>query len=144
MKIEVKRVDVWVAGIKDRPGALAEKLDALSTAGANLEFVIARRTHEKAKDGVVFVTPIRGDKQLKAAKKAGFKKTRSLHGLRITCSDKRGLGTKLTTALGEAGVNLRGFSGAAIAKKAVFNLAFDTEAAAKKAAAVLKKAASKI
>ena len=144
MKIEIRRMDVWAAGIKDQPGALAKKLDALSKAGANLEFVIARRDHDKAKTGVVFVTPIRGTKQTNAAKKAGFKKARALHGLRISCADKRGLGAKLTTALGEAGINLRGFSGAAIAKKAVFHLAFDTESRAKKAVAVLKKAAAKI
>ena len=130
--------------IKSHRTSFAEKLDALRGGGVNLEFIIARRTHEKAKTGVVFVTPIRGAKQLKAAKKAGFKKARSLHGLRVSCSDKRGLGAKLTTVLAEAGINLRGFSGAAIAKKAVFHLAFDTNAAAGKAATLLKKAAAKI
>lgn len=144
MKLDIKRVDVWAAGIKDRPGALAEKLEALSKAGANLEFVIARRTHEKAKNGVVFVTPIKGARTMQAAKKAGFKKTGSLHGLRISCADKRGLGAKLTSVLGEAGINLRGFSGAAIGKKAIFHLAFDSNAAAGKAAALLKKTAAKI
>lgn len=144
MKLEIKREDVWAAAIKDRPGALADKWNALRQGGVNLEFIIARRDHEKAKTGVVFVTPIRGAKQLKAAKKAGFKKTRSLHSIRITCGDKRGLGAKLTGILADAGINLRGISGAAIAKKAVFHLAFDTSAAAGKAINLLKKAAPKI
>jgi hypothetical protein len=144
MKLEVKREEVWAAAIKDRPGALAEKWDALRKGGVNLEFLIARRDHEKAKTGVMFVTPIRGAKQMKAAKKAGFKKTRSLHSVRITCGDKRGLGAKLTGILAKAGINLRGISGAALARKAVFHMAFDTNAAAGKAITLLKKAAHKI
>ena len=38
MKMEVSRVDVWAASIKDRPGALAKKLEDLAQAGINLEF----------------------------------------------------------------------------------------------------------
>jgi len=144
MKLEINRVDVWAAGIKDRPGAVAEKLGILSQAGANLEFVIARRDHARAKTGVVFVTPIKGAKQLRAAKKAGFKKTSTLHGLRIACGDKPGVGASLTQVLAEAGINLRGFSGAAIGKKAIFHLAFDSSVSAGKAARVLKKAAGTI
>jgi len=40
MKLDVVREDVWAVGIEDRPGDLAEKLEALAQAGANLEFVI--------------------------------------------------------------------------------------------------------
>ncbi|MFQ6035580.1 MAG: amino acid-binding protein [Sedimentisphaerales bacterium] len=138
MKLDISRVDVWAASIKDRPGELAKKLDALSQAGANLEFVIARRAPERPGTGVVFVTPIKGAKQIKAAKKAGFSKAASLRGLRVTAVDKPGLGAKLTKQLAEAGINLRGFSGAAIGKRAIFHLAFDSNADASKAMRTLK------
>ena len=138
MKLDIARVDVWAASIKDRPGGLAEKLDALAKAKANLAFVIARRAPEKKGTGVVFVTPIRGVNKEKAAKKAGFTKTKSLQGLRIIAADRPGLGAKLTTQLADAKVNLRGFSGAAIGKRAVFYLAFDRPADVSKAMRVLK------
>ncbi len=138
MKLDISRVDVWAVSIKDRPGGLAEKLDALAQAGANLEFVIARRAPEKKGTGVVFVTPIKGARQIKAAKKAGFVKTASLRGLRIAAVDKPGLGAKLTKQLGEAGINLRGMSGAAIGKRAIFHLAFDSNTDASKAMRILK------
>lgn len=138
MRMDISRVDVWAVSIEDRPGGLAEKLDSLAQAGANLEFVIARRAPEKPETGVVFVTPIKGPKQIKAAKKAGFDKTVSLHGLRIAAADKPGLGAKLTKQLAEAGINLRGMSGAAIGKRAIFHLAFDSDADAKKAMRLLK------
>jgi len=138
MKLEVTRVDIWAVSIKDRPGGLAKKLEPLAQAGANLEFLIARRSPEKPGAGVVFVTPIKGAAQVKAAKRAGFKKAKSLYGLRIACVDKPGLAVKLTRPISDAGINLRGLSGAAIGKRAIFYLAFDSVADANKAARCLK------
>jgi hypothetical protein len=138
MKLNISRADVWASGIKDRPGGLAEKLELLAQAGVNLKFVIARRIQGKSKKGVVFVTPINGAKQTKAAGKAGFTKTKSLQGLRIVAADRAGLGAKITRRLAEAGINLRGFSGASINKRAVFYLAFDQTADVNKAMRILK------
>jgi len=142
MRLDISRVDVWAAGIEDRPGGLADKLDALAQAGCNLEFVIARRAPEKPGTGVVFVTPIKGAKQIKAAKQAGFEETASLNGLRVAAADKPGLGARLAKELGAAGINLRGFSGAAIGKRAIFHLAFDCNADANKAMRCLKQVSS--
>jgi hypothetical protein len=138
MKMDVSRVDVWAAGIKDRSGGLAKKLEAICQAGVNLELVIARRAPEKPGTAVVFATPIKGAKQVKAAKQAGFKKTKSLQGLRIFAADKPCLGVQITRQIADAGINLRGFSGAAIGKRAVFYLAFDRPADANKALRLLK------
>jgi hypothetical protein len=133
----VERQDTWAAGIKNVPGALAEKLTALADAGANLEFVIARR--ESKKDGVVFVTPIKGAKQASAAKKAGFAKTKTLHAIRVEGPDKKGAGAAIAQALADAGINLRGLSAAAIGRKFVCNIAVDTAADATKAGRILRK-----
>ena len=138
MKVNVSKTDVWVAAINDRPGGLAEKLDALAEAGANLEFIISRRAPEKPGKGVVFVTPIKGVRQVKAAQAAGFKKTGSLHSLRIEGEDQPGLGAKMTTLLARAGINLRGLSAAAFGRRFVCHLALDTAAAAAKAVKALK------
>jgi len=138
MALEVSRVDVWAASMEDRPGGLAEKLAALSAAGANLEFVIARRAPEKPGTGVVFVTPIKGAAQARAARKVGFEKTKSLHSVRAEGRDKAGMGAAITEALAAKGVNLRGLSAAAIGRKFVAHLALDTSADATKAARVLR------
>ncbi len=143
MKSDVRRVDIWAASIEDRPGGLAQKLDALAQAGADLEFVIARRAPEKTGTGVVFVTPIKGAKQIKAAKEAGFEKTQSLCALRILATNKPGLGAKIARLLGDAGINIRGFSGAAIGNRAVFHLAFDSAADANKAIRIIKQPRAK-
>jgi len=139
MTLKVSRTDTWAATIDDRPGGLADKLAALAAAGANLEVIIARRAPEQRGSGVVFVTPLKGAKQIKAAEAAGFQKTESLHSLRIEGADKPGMGAKLTRALAEAGINLRGVSAAALGKRYVTHLALDTASDAAKAAAALKK-----
>ena len=141
MKLKVTPVDVWAVSIKDRVGGLAEKLAALTAAGSNLEFVIARRAPERPGKGVVFVTPLKGAKQVKAAEAAGFLRTGSLHSLRIEGMDKPGLGAKMAKALSEAGINLRGLSAAAIGTKFVCYLALDTAEDAKKATDTLKELA---
>lgn len=141
MKLKVSRTDTWAATIDDRPGGLADKLAALAAAGANLEFIIARRAPEQRGSGVVFVTQLKGAKQIKAAEAAGFQKTASLHSLRVEGADKPGMGAKLTGALADAGINLRGLSAAALGNRSVTHLALDTAQDAAKVATVLKKLA---
>ena len=139
MALNVTRVDVWAASIDDRPGGLAEKLEALAEAGAQLEFVISRRAPDKPGTGVVFLTPLKGAAQTRAAKKVGLAKTKSLHSVRIEGPDKPGLGARITQALADAGINLRGLSAAAIGRRCVVHLALDRSADATKAVRILKK-----
>lgn len=139
MKLSVSRTDVWAATVDDRPGAVAEKLGALAAAGANLGFIIARRAPEQRGSGVLFVTPIKGAKQVKAAEASGFQRTESLHSVRAEGPDKAGIGANMAKALAAAGINLRGISAAAIGNRFVTYLALDDSADATRAAGVLKK-----
>jgi len=138
MALAVTQVETWAATLEDRPGGMAAKLDALAKAGANLEFAIARRIPEKPGKGVLFVIPITGATQTAAAKAAGFAPAESLHTVRIAGPDAPGLSAKVAKALADAGINLRGVSGAAIGGKAVFYLALDTKDDAAKVAKLLK------
>jgi hypothetical protein len=136
--MKAQRTDTWAAEIEDKPGALAAKLKALADSGCNLEFVIARRQPDKPGTGVVFVTPIKGPKRIRAAEAAGFKKCESLHTVRVEGTDKPGQGQRIAQALADQGLNIRGFSGAALGRKFVCHVALDTEADAAKALKVLK------
>ena len=132
-------MDVWAAGLKDKPGRMADKLASLADAGANLQFVVARRAPDKPGTGVVFVTPLSGAKQIKAAKKAGFLKTKALNSVRVDGVDKPGIGAKVAQALADADINMRGFSAAAIGKKFICYIALDKAADATKTVRTLKK-----
>ncbi len=139
MALKVTRVDTWAAAIEDQPGGLASKLSALAAGKVNLEFVIARREPERPGTGVAFVTPIKGASQIRAAKQAEFAKTTNLHTVRVEGPDKPGEGARIASALAKAGLNVRGFSAAAIGRTFVAHIALDTAVDAAKAVQVLKK-----
>jgi hypothetical protein len=138
MSFKVTKVDVWVGEIEDRPGTLAEKLETLGSARASLEFVIARR--DQPGKSVVFLAPLKGAAQMRAARNAGLAKATNLCSLRLEGPDKRGLGALITRALADAGINLRGLSAAAIGRRHVTYFAFDRAEDARRAGPILKKA----
>jgi len=138
MEIIVEREDVWIASLEDKPGALAAKLAALADAGADLDFVIARRSPDRPATGVMFVTPLRGDAELKAASEIGFSAANRLQSLRVEGENVKGLAGKVSGKLGAAGINIRGFSGAVIGKRFVLHIAFDTADLRDKAMRIIK------
>lgn len=131
--------EVWAASVEDRPGALANKLATLAEAGADLDFIIARRSPDKPGTGVVFVTPLRGDRELEAATEEGFSATSHLHSVRVEGRNEPGAAGKIARQIARAGLNLRGFSGAVIGTQFVLHLAFDTPEEADKAIALLRR-----
>jgi predicted amino acid-binding ACT domain protein len=139
MAIKASRHDVWMAVIDDRAGGAADKLEALARAGADLEVVFARRTPEVPGQGVLFASPIEGAKVTRAAQEAGFKRSETIHGVRIEGSDKPGLGAKIARALAESGISFRGMNGMAMGKNFLSFVALDSAEDAAKAVKVLRK-----
>ena len=138
MNLIVERVDVWAAAIEDKPGGLEKILTGLRGAGADLDFVIARRAPEKPGTGVVFVTPLRGDREVSAASTLGFNVTSSLNFLRIEGENRPGVASDLTKKLADAGINLHGLSAAVIGTKFIIYIGLDNAEDAAKAGAILK------
>ena len=137
MAFEITRVDIWAGEIEDRAGGLAGKLEAVVQAGANLDFVIARRQPDKPGTGVVFLAPLRGTHQTRAAEGNGLTKAAGMHSIRIEGPDRPGLGALITKTVADAGINMRGLSAAAIGARCVTYVAFDNDADAARATEVL-------
>lgn len=140
MDLLVERADVWAATIPDKPGGLADVLTVLREAGADLQSIIARRTPEDPGKGVVFVSPLQGDREIRAAAQAGFNVTRRHHCVRVMGPDRPGVAAVLAQKLGDAGVNLSGFSACVIGSRFVAYLAVDSLEDANKALELLTKA----
>jgi len=138
MALKVTKAEVWSAEIADEPGALARALSAVAGAGGSLEGVIARRQTDKPGTGLVFATPIKGKKVKVAASGAGMQPAANLATLRVEGTDKPGLGARITGAIAEAGVNLRGLSAMTCGRNFVAYLGFDSAEDAAKAARTLK------
>jgi hypothetical protein len=122
----VEREDVWAASVDDKPGALAAILSALTDAGADLDLIIVRRAPEKPGTGVVFVTPLRGDREVQAAAAAGFAVTSRLHSVRAEGPNGPGIAAKLAKVVGNAGINMRGFSAATLGTRFVAHVGVDS------------------
>ena len=111
MTFEISKEDVWVGEIEDRAGAVAEKLEAVTRVGVNLEFVIARRAPEKPGTGVVFMAPFRGESSVRTALQAGLSQWTSAATLRVEGPDRSGLGALIAWAVANEGISVRGISG---------------------------------
>ena len=138
MDLIVERDDVWAASIKDEPGALAEMLTCLRDAGTNLDFILARRSPEKPGSGVVFVTPLRGDREISAASTLGFNVTKSVKSVRVEGKNKHGIAAELTEKLAAAGINLRGFSAAVSGARFIMYISLDSAEDTEKALTILR------
>lgn len=139
MGLKATKAEVWAVSIDDRAGSVADKLEPLAKAGASLEMVLARRTPENPGKGMLFVTPVKGAKVIRAAREAGMGSPQRIHSVRIEGVDQPGLGAKIARALGAAGISFRGISGVAIGRKFVSYLACDSAEDQAKAIAALKK-----
>ena len=139
MKLNVTRMQVWRSAIDDRVGGAAERLEPLAKAGADLEFVFARRTPEQPGAGVVYVAPLKGATVIRAARQMGFSQPDDIHFLRIAGTNKPGLIAVVTRALGDSGISFRGVSAASLGRTGVAYIAFDTAADAAKGARVLSR-----
>jgi hypothetical protein len=123
MASKVDRVDVWKGIIADNPGELGKLLKDLRAAGANLEFLFARPWKEGKT--VVFLAPLKGAAQTRAAKGARLVKWDERPSLRVRGANKAGLAAKLATAIGEAGINIHGVSAIGSAGRSTFYFALD-------------------
>jgi hypothetical protein len=140
----VERVDVWSASITDKTGGLSWLLKGMDEAGADFNFIIARRTPENPGSGVVFVTPIRGDREVKAASTLGFSVTRSVAAVCIEADNKPGATARLTGLIADAGINIRGLSVAVIGTRSVAYIGFDSSNDAETAVSTLQAAGAEV
>ncbi len=138
MEFMIEGVDVWAAPIMEGPGSLAGLLTGLREAGADLELVVARRTPEGPASGVVFVSQLRGDREIAAATDLGFNVTRSVACLRIEGPDRPGVAADLTQRLAEAEIPLLGLSAAVIGTRFILHARLEDRAAIEKAKRILQ------
>jgi hypothetical protein len=138
MALKITKVDVWVAEMMDRPGALSEVLEGIAAKRGSLDAVIARRQPDKPGKGVVFLSPVKGKSVTDAAKAAGLTMAKNIATLRVEGANQAGVGHRILKAIGEAGVNVRGVSALTVGKQFAAYIGFDNSADANAAAQAIK------
>ena len=137
MGFKLDRVHLWSGDVPDKPGGVAGKLSLLAQAGANLEFILTRRSPDKPGTGVLFVAPLTGPMQLRAAKAAGLAETHDPVLLRVEGDNQAGLAHKVTQQWALAGITLQGLTMCVLGDKFVGYAAFDNVTDSNRAAAIL-------
>jgi hypothetical protein len=137
MGFKLDRVHVWSGEIVDEAGGMAGKLAFLAQSGANLEYIFTQRRLDKPGTGVLFIAPVTGSAQVRAARSAGLSETHYPVVLRVEGDNEAGLAHRLTQRWALAGINLQGLTMSVLGRKFVGYAAFDTVDDANKAAQIL-------
>src|SRR5215831_12844066 len=137
MGFKLDRVHVWSCEVADQAGGVAAKLSALAQAHTNLEFIYTRRQPEKPGTGILYIAPITGPLQVRAAKAAGLTETNNPVVLRVEGDNQAGLAHRLTQQWALAGLSLQGLMMSVLGDKFVGYASFDTVEDANKAAQIL-------
>jgi hypothetical protein len=137
MGFKLDRVHVWSGEVADQAGGIATKLAPLAQAGANLEFILTRRQADKPGSGILYVAPVTGPAQVRAARSVGLAETQNPVVLRVEGDNQAGLAHRLTQQWALAGINLQGLTMSVLGNHFVGYASFDTVADANRAAQIL-------
>src|SRR5712692_5356497 len=137
MGFKLDRMHVWSGEVPDKPGGVASKLSLLAQAGANLEFILTRRAGNQPGTGILFVAPLTGAGQVRAAKAAGLAETNDPVLLRVEGDNQAGLAHKVTQQWALAGISLQGLTMCVLGDKFIGYAAFDSVMDSNRAAAIL-------
>lgn len=137
MSFKLDRVPIWSGEVADQIGGAASKLSFLAQSGANLEYIFTKRLADKPGKGVLYVAPVTGPSQVRAARSAGLTEVDSPVVRRIEGDNEAGLAHHVTQQWAIAGISLQGLTMAVIGDKFVGYAAFDTVEDANRAAQIL-------
>jgi hypothetical protein len=141
MPVTVKNISLWRAEVENRPGALAQTLEPLSAAGANLQVLMGYGYPGNETKAAIEVYPVANKKQASAAQKAGLTAS-AIPTLLVEGDNKPGLGHAIAAALAGAGINLHFLVAQVIGRRYAAILGFGSQADAKQAGSLIKKAAA--
>lgn len=141
MTVTVKSISLWRKEVVNHVGVLAQTLEPVAKAGANLRVLMGYRYPFDATKAAIELYPIQGKKVTDAATQAGLAAS-SIPTLIVEGDDKPGLGHAIAEAISGARVNMTFFVAQAVGRKFSAVLGFETEADAKTAVALIKKAAA--
>jgi hypothetical protein len=136
MALTVKKTVLWRREVDNKPGALAQTLEPLAAAGADLEIVMGYTMNNRA---AIEVAPVGGKRVTAAAEKAGLSEAR-VPALLVTGDNKPGIGHKLATSIAGAGINVNFLVAQVVGNRFSSVFGFESEADADRAIPLIKNA----
>ena len=142
MPVKVKKITLWRKELANRPGTLADALEPVAKAGADLQVVMGYCYPGDKGKAAVELFPVASKKPTAAAQSAGLAPA-SIPALLVEGDNKAGLGHAIARGLADAGVNLDFLVAQVIGRKYSAVIGFENDGDAAKAIAVIKKAGKK-
>ena len=139
MPITVKNISLWRKEVENRTGVLAQTLEPLANAGADLHIVMGYRYPGNDTKAAIELAPVTGRKLIAAAGGAGLAAS-SIPTLLVEGDNRPGLAHRIAQAIADAGVNLSFLVAQVVGRRYAAVIGFETDADAKKAATLIKKA----
>ncbi len=141
MPVTVKNISLWRKEVENQMGTLAHTLEPVAKAGANLHVLMGYRYPGEETKAAIELYPIAGRKVTAAASEAGLLAS-SIPTLLVEGDDRPGLGLAIAQAVSAAGINMTFFVAQAVGRRFSAVLGFESEADAKTATPLIKKAAA--
>jgi hypothetical protein len=139
MPVTVKSISFWRREVENQVGTLAHTLEPVTKAKANLRVLMGYRYPGEGTKAAIELYPIAGKRVTAAASEAGLSAS-SIPTLLVEGDDKPGLGLAIAQALSAAGINMTFFVAQAVGRRFSAVLGFESEADAKIATPLIKKA----
>jgi hypothetical protein len=141
MPVTVRNISLWRKEIENQVGTLARTLQPVTKAGINLRVLMGYRYPGEGTKAAIELYPIAGKEAAAAASEAGLSAT-SIPTLLIEGDDRPGLGLAIAQAIAGVGINMTFFVAQALGRRFSAVIGFESEADAKTAAPLIKKAAA--
>ena len=142
MAVKVKKIILWRKELENRAGTLAEALQPVANAGADLQVVMGYCYPGDRTKAAVELFPVATKKTTAAAQGAGFAAA-GIPALHVEGDNKVGLGHAISRALSDAGVNLDFLMAQVVGRKYSAVIGFENDVDADRATALIKKAGKK-
>ena len=138
MPVRIKRIGLWRTAVPNRPGAIAEALEALAQGNLDLKVVRVRTMPGGAGRHTVEIYGGEGKRAAMVARAAGFSLAPAATVL-LQGDDRPGLAYAVANAVAWAGLVVRDLEADVVGTRYSAILTFNSEADADKAVAVIRK-----
>jgi hypothetical protein len=142
MPITVKTISLWRKEAENKPGLLAQTLAPLAQAGADLGVLMGYRLPGNDAKAAIELYPVSGKKVTAAATGAGLSSS-AIPTLLVEGDNRPGLAHKIAQTIAEAGFDLSFFVAQAIGRRYSAVIGFASDADAKRAATLIKRASTR-
>jgi hypothetical protein len=127
MAVSIRKITLWRTEVEHRPGALADLLEPLASAGTDLQTVMGYRIPGRKDRAVIEVAPVGTRKAARAAASAGLTPG-GAPTLLVLGDNRPGLANRIARALAESGVNIAFLVAQVVGRRYSAVFGFESEA----------------